>query len=243
MNKIYKILISILLLSVLVTVVNAKEDEQTIDSAKDINISGELSTGYTPDLFIQVCCMEKEYYNIFGMDYFQIPISIETWNRTLYPIKNTKVNVRIYSTKYIGETGKTDIHLLYNTTKYTDSLGKVKFGFSQSYANYVLFDTHSYKIYIEAKISNKISRYYKYFDVYGDDSWNNIKEDELTTTALYRLWNPNSGDHFYTVNIDERNDAIAGGWKNEGICCYVYGKPPMIYNPNSLIESIRIQKK
>jgi hypothetical protein len=44
------------------------------------------------------------------------------------------------------------------------------------------------------------------------------------TTPLYRLFNPSSGDHFYTTSTAER-DAVAssGDYVNEQIACYVYG--------------------
>lgn len=36
-------------------------------------------------------------------------------------------------------------------------------------------------------------------------------------TKMYRMYNPNSGEHFYTGNIDERNSLINSGWKGEGV--------------------------
>lgn len=34
---------------------------------------------------------------------------------------------------------------------------------------------------------------------------------------MYRVYNPNSGEHFYTANIFERNNLINLGWRSEGI--------------------------
>lgn len=34
---------------------------------------------------------------------------------------------------------------------------------------------------------------------------------------MYRVYNPNNGEHFYTANIFERNDLINLGWRSEGI--------------------------
>src|SRR5262249_5611002 len=43
------------------------------------------------------------------------------------------------------------------------------------------------------------------------------------TTALYRLFNPTSGDHFYTTSAAERDSAVASfGYQNEGIAGYVF---------------------
>jgi hypothetical protein len=44
-----------------------------------------------------------------------------------------------------------------------------------------------------------------------------------TTLALYRLLNPNNGDHFYTTSLAERDNAIAAfGYRSEDIACYAY---------------------
>lgn len=54
--------------------------------------------------------------------------------------------------------------------------------------------------------------------------------------TVYRLYNPNSGEHFFTQVSRERNQLIAAGWRNEGTAWqspaagwYVY----RLYNPNT----------
>ena len=37
------------------------------------------------------------------------------------------------------------------------------------------------------------------------------------TATMYRLYNPNSGEHFYTASTVERDAVIAAGWNDEGI--------------------------
>ena len=41
--------------------------------------------------------------------------------------------------------------------------------------------------------------------------------DPVGTQAMYRLYNPNSGEHFYTASTIERDSVIAAGWNDEGI--------------------------
>ncbi|MGI6118424.1 MAG: hypothetical protein ACOYBC_08535 [Bilifractor sp.] len=51
---------------------------------------------------------------------------------------------------------------------------------------------------------------------------------------MYRLYNPNTGEHFYTGNLTERNNVIRAGWHDEGIGWYapVSGDPVYrLYNP------------
>lgn len=62
-----------------------------------------------------------------------------------------------------------------------------------------------------------------------------------TSVIVYRLYNPNSGEHFYTVNNAERSYLISIGWNDEGIGWYsddaktipVYRE----YNPNAVAGS------
>ena len=59
---------------------------------------------------------------------------------------------------------------------------------------------------------------------------------EEDSQAMYRLYNPNSGEHFYTAVSAEREHLIAVGWKDEGIAWYApkAGDPVYrLYNPNA----------
>lgn len=59
---------------------------------------------------------------------------------------------------------------------------------------------------------------------------------EEDSQAMYRLYNPNSGEHFYTAVSAEREHLIAVGWKDEGIAWYApkTGDPVYrLYNPNA----------
>ena len=37
------------------------------------------------------------------------------------------------------------------------------------------------------------------------------------TKTMYRLYNPNSGEHFYTASAKERDGVVAAGWRYEGV--------------------------
>ena len=41
--------------------------------------------------------------------------------------------------------------------------------------------------------------------------------EKVQTTAMYRLYNPNSGEHFYTGSIEERDMLDRVGWNYEGV--------------------------
>lgn len=56
------------------------------------------------------------------------------------------------------------------------------------------------------------------------------------TKDMYRLYNPNSGEHFYTANPAERDNIKKAGWKDEGIGWYApdSGDPVYrLYNANA----------
>ncbi len=61
--------------------------------------------------------------------------------------------------------------------------------------------------------------------------------DNLTVRPLYRLYNPNSGEHFYTPILKEKEDLVSLGWKAEGTAwneMVVDQSVPVyrLYNPN-----------
>ena len=62
-----------------------------------------------------------------------------------------------------------------------------------------------------------------------------------TTAPLLRAFSPGSGDHFYTTDVAERDNAVANvGYVNEGVACQVFpaagaGTTPLLraFNPTS----------
>ena len=55
---------------------------------------------------------------------------------------------------------------------------------------------------------------------------------------VYRLYNPNAGDHHYTMDVNERDILQSYGWKYESINFYSdeYQTVPLYrqYNPNAI---------
>lgn len=61
-------------------------------------------------------------------------------------------------------------------------------------------------------------------------------DSEPVNTNVYRLYNPNSGEHFYTTKMHEKVNCVKAGWRDEGIGW----KAPLVgiqvyrvYNPNA----------
>ena len=55
-----------------------------------------------------------------------------------------------------------------------------------------------------------------------------------TGQVMWRLYNPFSGEHFYTANGNERNSLVSVGWSYEGAGFIASGSTPVyrLYNPN-----------
>ena len=61
--------------------------------------------------------------------------------------------------------------------------------------------------------------------------------DKVETIEMHRLYNPNTGEHFYTGSLEERDDLVALGWQYEGVAWTAptnEGEPVYrMFNPNS----------
>lgn len=67
--------------------------------------------------------------------------------------------------------------------------------------------------------------------------WTKKAQPAAPTVSMFRLYNPNSGEHFYTGNVAERDHLAAVGWKSEGVGWTAPAKSgtPVyrLYNPNA----------
>ena len=58
-----------------------------------------------------------------------------------------------------------------------------------------------------------------------------------TPVSMYRLYNPNSGEHFYSGSEEERDNLVSNGWNYEGIGWYAPTDSGQsvyrLYNPNA----------
>lgn len=73
----------------------------------------------------------------------------------------------------------------------------------------------------------------------ADDVANGLvgKQDSSDTESIHRLYNPNSGEHFYTSNTEERDYLVNVGWRSEGVgwVAPTISMAPVyrLYNPNA----------
>ncbi|MBQ9610296.1 MAG: carbohydrate-binding domain-containing protein [Lachnospiraceae bacterium] len=74
----------------------------------------------------------------------------------------------------------------------------------------------------------------------GSTSASTSSDSDIQTSdyvSMYRMYNPNSGEHFYTSNETERNNLINAGWRYEGVAWNApkTSDTPVyrLYNPNA----------
>lgn len=73
-------------------------------------------------------------------------------------------------------------------------------------------------------------------ETYQLTQYDSNNSGNVQTNAMYRLYNPNSGEHFYTANSIERDKVKHAGWRYEGIGWQApkKGNPVYrLYNPNA----------
>lgn len=74
------------------------------------------------------------------------------------------------------------------------------------------------------------------FESHEAESMDDITRETASVT-MYRMYNPNSGEHFYTANSHEKDNLFSVGWEYEGIGWIAPGSSntPVyrLYNPNA----------
>lgn len=62
-------------------------------------------------------------------------------------------------------------------------------------------------------------------------------QEQTPSVSMYRLYNKNTGEHFYTADTNERKTLLYCGWKDEGIGWFAptHSNTPVyrLYNPNA----------
>ncbi len=105
------------------------------------------------------------------------------------------------------------------------------------------YDTVEYCAVCDGEIS-RVKSYVKAIGhVYSDDKDTSCnvcgesREEAIRTIPMYRLFNPNSGEHFYTGSVEERDMLVGVGWNYEGVAWnapVTTGEPVYrLFNPNS----------
>ncbi len=88
---------------------------------------------------------------------------------------------------------------------------------------------------VEAATSSKEGKERRTCNRCGQTEERSISKLYVEKVAMYRLYNPNSGEHFYTSNKGEKNNLTKLGWKYEGIGWNApkYSNYPVyrLYNP------------
>ena len=87
-----------------------------------------------------------------------------------------------------------------------------------AYQVHVYNDTNKFLISERIKAKTVADHVYSndlddFCDLCGEET----RDADSGTTVMYRMYNPNSGEHFYTGSTEERDILVAAGWRYEGI--------------------------
>jgi hypothetical protein len=94
-------------------------------------------------------------------------------------------------------------------------------------------------VYDSKEVMDLLDKYYPGIDTTHNDiaTYEEYKVKVVKAqTSVYRLYNKNSGEHFYTTNIAEKDKLVSLGWKDEGVGWETpgVGNPVYrLYNKNS----------
>lgn len=100
-----------------------------------------------------------------------------------------------------------------------------------------LYETHDYVV----TYSNNVKRGVATVTVTGANGFEGSKSATYEVggnpTTMHRLYNPNSGEHFYTSNNGEKDELVRVGWRYEGVGwkAPAWSTRPVyrLYNPNA----------
>lgn len=119
---------------------------------------------------------------------------------------------QIYDSKGNGETG----HYLNMVSSEFVTTG---IGVNERSPIYVTTATQDFSWETDGAVSWQ--DYYNDFMNYYNKVTNNLKKATADyTVTMYRLYNPNSGEHFYTSAEKEKNHLVSLGWIDEGVGWY-----------------------
>lgn len=128
---------------------------------------------------------------------------------------------------YISDTPETMGHCYSLLMPDKSSMG---ISFSGSYNAIIAASTSN-----NTDVADKVCRelHLKSIQEVKDYIWNTRNDGSI---PIYRVYNPNSGEHLHTMNDNERRHLVSVGWEYEGISMRVRqtGRPLYrVYNPNT----------
>ena len=71
---------------------------------------------------------------------------------------------------------------------------------------------------------------------YNLTQYDSVSADSTNYSAMYRLYNRHTGEHFYTLNASEKNNLANVGWRYEGVAWSAPNRGTAVYrlyNPNN----------
>lgn len=120
----------------------------------------------------------------------------------------------------------------------------VNYGMSEGRQGNASFNLNSYKyanVDLRIAYGNDNPKYYTHYILWGKSEGRVATGYENATWTdnfclMYRVYNPNSGEHFYTADAVEKNHLVSVGWRDEGTAWVAPTSGTAVYrvyNPNA----------
>ena len=156
-----------------------------------------------------------------------VVVGIAVWNKPVFAIDNQIIDSEGVGFQEIGE--------LQENEQSQETCESQKMGTMQE--SYESQETEQSKETYDTQENDKIletEQLQESLEVYAEVKA--LSTSDVETKEMYRLYNPNSGEHFYTSDLNEKNHLVNVGWRYEGIGW----KAPTngvavyrLYNPNA----------
>lgn len=113
-------------------------------------------------------------------------------------------------------------HYIYASEYAQPTLYAMKWDYARANAKGECWHQYCTGVSWHTQIADIMNRGYAYAGVepvynYVIPEYQGSSGPDTNVRAMYRLYNPNSGEHFYTASVGERSDLVYAGWHYEGI--------------------------
>lgn len=206
------------------------EDARVLAGDNDLYASVMIAQAILESNWGQSKLASPPNHNLFGIkgDYNGASVMIET--SEFVNNKWIKVNAAFKKYPSYNESLLDNVHKL-KTRSFSPGVyyyaGAWKSN-APTYQDATAFLTGKYAT--DPQYNQKLNRLIESYDLTQYD------QPSADSVALYRLYNPNSGEHFYTYDTNEKQHLVTVGWRYESIAWHtsLIGDPVYrVYNPNS----------
>ncbi len=217
--------------------VNNASDAAFLSKEENLKKLGEADAEAIIGYYDSSEAIDRLYWSIYDYDYYttKYPAVKDKYGTSLLRVFGHFKSVGMGD----GLRGNILFDVEYYKSKYPDLQGVfgddlplyyqhfMEYGMSEARESSADFNPKYYKANyadLRAAFKSDWEQYYKHYLEYGVKEGRVANEliegavlDDDEPISMYRLYNPYSGEHFYTASGSERASVVAAGWTDEGV--------------------------